>query len=173
MWLLNWASGLYADGQKVVTEYPVVVFVWSGIVFLAGMVPQKWMLEKLRQVWPWDQVPLPVASAYMLGKIEGGLVADQVRREKKPTEMLVMMAQYVVNHSKVTAIMPPAPQRIGVHSEEFTRGVFVDGGDCFNYYGASEPKYTKFAVARWRLWLAVRNLKKAEENVFSKKGPLA
>ena len=173
MWLLNWASALYTDGQKVVTEYPVVVSAWSGIVFLAGMAPKRWLLEKLRHVWPWDQVPLPVASAYMLGKIEGGLVAGQVRREKKQPDMLVMMAQYVVNHAKVTAIMPPALQRIEVHPEEFKRGVFLDGGDCFNYYGASESKYIKFAVRRWRLWLAVRNLKKIEENVFSKKGPLA
>lgn len=58
----------------------------------------------------------------------------------------------VAPHTKLTALMPPASKRIETHPEEFNRGVFHDGGNCLRYHHADHPKYTEFAVRRWRIW---------------------
>lgn len=172
MWFLNWLSAVYADGHEIVTEYPVLIGVWSGLVFLGGLIPRKWLLGKLRLLWPWDQVSLSVAGSYMLGYIEGGLTAGMARRGKSPDEVLTVMAYYVTNNAKVTALMPPASKRVEVHPEEFKRGAFRDGGNCFQYHHTDHPKYTELAVRRWRLWKAVREVKRNEENIFPKKNSM-
>lgn len=169
MWFLNGLSAIYADSHRIVTEYPVLIGIWSGLMFLGGLIPRKWLLEKLRLLWPLDQVPLSVAGSYMLGNIEGGLAAGMARRGKAPEEVLMVMAYYVSNNAKVTALMPPSSKRIEVHPEEFNRGVFRDGGNCFHYHHSDLPKYTELAVRRWLLWRAVREVKRNEENIFPKK----
>lgn len=164
--LLTWISSVYSDIHTLTTQYPVLLGTYGFLAWLGGIVPRKWLIQKLKLAYPLDRIPLEVAGAYLLGKIEGGFISNQVRRNKSPAETLQFLAHYLANQSKLTGIMPPSSSRTVIQKIEFSRGSFRDGGGTFYYHHSEHPKFTSISITRWRLWLAVRKLNKIDTSNY-------
>ena len=169
MLLLTWISSLYSDIITLTTEYPVLLGTYGFLAWLGGIVPRKWLIQKLRLAYPFDTVPLQLAGSYLLGKLEGGFISKQVRHDKSPAETLQFLAHYLANQSKLTGIMPPSSSRIFIPELEFSRGSFKDEGGIFYYHHSQHPKFTSISITRWRLWLAVIKLRNIDTSIFLKK----
>lgn len=162
MWILDTASKLYADAFAVVTGYPVLSAVWTLVVWVAGLIPKKWLIETMRSIWPWDRVPMSSAAAYALGHVEGGFIEGLVRRQANPARMLPTVAHYIADNAALSAIRPPASKRTRFDTGIIGTGVFSADGNSFTVHGAASPAYTDIAITRWRLWVAIFRLRRLD-----------